>query len=221
MNLFWNPGTVDVVAAISLISAAVALMVSAFRRVYRQGGPSDTKSASEYWGRFGSAALAIIAIYLTYAVFRNQAKQAEEAALNQRAATILLMESSDQNIRCLYEWRGFDAPENCLQKNLDKDQWSKTQLYIEETINFFWEARVDGQHYGANNFHGMTEWADDISKDPTGLFSYYLVENYTIDPQDLATSLGFTIFDMQSKHDKVAALLLSTSSSTEVDQKND
>ncbi|HEY9217471.1 MAG TPA: hypothetical protein VIO94_05430 [Phenylobacterium sp.] len=121
----------------------------------------------------------LLAVYVAYASLRNQTRQAAEISLNAEADALFAFEMDDANgLRCLYPQLGWDNPAACRANfTASPGAWSKSVDYVEESLFMLKKARRDRRQWGSSFAKEIAYWADDVSADPTGLFSYYLVSN--------------------------------------------
>lgn len=202
----WHNNTVDGVAVGSLIIAAagglIYLVVALVRRwVFKRKLPQNLIA------KLAAGLAVLVGVYLTYATFRNEARQTAENGLTEIAYKLLEIEMADPSIRCLYRWGAFDEPSQCLQSNIDPAQWSKTQLYVENVFDFFDSAGWDGREWGADNVEGITKWADEVAADRTGLFSFYLVATYRSEARAVAEGFGVRVASLCANYRKVSDAL--------------
>lgn len=121
--------------------------------------------------------IGLLAVYVAYASLRNQTRQAAEIALNADSSELFAYEMEDgANLRCLYDNFGWDAPEACRAAfTADPKSWSKALYYVEESLFILRKAQRDRAQWGSSYGEEIGYWQEDVSRDPTGLFSYYLV----------------------------------------------
>ncbi|MET0294763.1 MAG: hypothetical protein ABW042_07055 [Phenylobacterium sp.] len=118
----------------------------------------------------------LLAVYVAYASLRTQTRQAAEIALDSDADDLFAYEMAEAPIRCLYDNYGWDAPDACRARIAgDPQTWTKTLYYVEETLFILKKARRDRLQWGSGYGREIAYWQADVSKDPTGLFSYFLV----------------------------------------------
>ncbi|HEX6859585.1 MAG TPA: hypothetical protein VF138_05220 [Caulobacteraceae bacterium] len=120
----------------------------------------------------------IVGAFVAYSAFRNQLKLSAEVELNQEGSGLLDYEMADENIRCLYDNYGHYDSDHCLRVNASSsDHWSKAIFYVEETWFQLEKATRERAKWGSDYAEEVKYWAEDLGRDPTGLFSYYLVSS--------------------------------------------
>jgi hypothetical protein len=146
----------------------------------RRLNPSS-RSATLRKERLRNHATAIIVVstlFVTYGIFRNQAKLAANASLNDEVMQLYSIEMETDEVRCIYHNYGHDDPARCLSRLTSSgSNWSKAMFYVEET----WYALERGERefgeWGSDYSRSLEFWADDLERDPTGIFAYYMVAN--------------------------------------------
>lgn len=122
--------------------------------------------------------LVIVGAFIAYSAFRNQLKLSAEIALNQEGAGLLNYEMADPDIRCLYDSYGHHNEDQCLRTNTSSAaKWSKAIFYVEEAWFQLEKAKRERGKWGSDYAEEVRYWAEDLGRDPTGLFSYYLVSS--------------------------------------------
>lgn len=116
--------------------------------------------------------------YISYGSFRNQTRLSAETSLNQEAQSLMGYEMSIENkdVRCIYYNYGWDDYSECRKiYTSSREKWSSALFYAEEVIFVLTKANSDRDHWGSRYAYDVGYWQEDVSRDPTGLFSYYLV----------------------------------------------
>ena len=137
--------------------------------------------------------LAIAGVYVTYSIFRNQAQQNAEFALNNHGTNFVNWERESPEIICLYVWHAFDDPAGCRKSIFaSPSSYRATMLYIEEALFLLETAVTDRTRWGSRYAEDIDFWAHDISEDPTGMFAYNLVSENE-DPQAAVERSGLSM----------------------------
>lgn len=208
MDALWNVGTLDRVVFLFPMVVAVVILFGIF---YRKGRRRPIKTA-EFWEPIVAALtvlLLFVGIYAGYASFRNQTRLAAETALNDGADNLFAVEIANPELRCLYRTYGHDDPDRCLATlAADRDLWSLAIFYVEESWFTLEKAAEDRRNWGSQYATDIAYWADDVSDDTTGLFSYYLLNQHG--PGDIKGEMrraGICIPDVCAGYAKVRAAL--------------
>ena len=136
------------------------------------------------------AIVTAVAIFVTYASFRNQARLAAETFLNTEGQMLFEMEMANPNLRCLYTNFAHDDPNACLQRFVsDPKEWSAGSFYVEGVIWLLERSRNDQAAWGSIYSEDVDYWREYVNEDPTGLFSYYLV-SFNQSPQGAREAMG-------------------------------
>lgn len=139
--------------------------------------------------------IAVAGVYVTYSIFRNQAQQNSEFALNNHGTNFVNWERERPEIICLYVWHAFDDPAECRSLIFaSPSSYRATMLYIEETLFLLETAVTDRSRWGSRYAQDIDYWAEDISDDPTGMFAYNLVSE-NADPQAAVERSGLSMTD--------------------------
>lgn len=171
LSFLWRAPVVDaVVVAVIGISIWAALKIWSLPKADRQ---KFFKSAE--FGAMGTVAI-LGAVYIAYASFRNQARMSAEASLNSEAMILYQIEMASPELRCLYDNYGHARYQQCLDTIVSTEEnWSRAILYVEESWYVLIASKADEIEWGSAYSDSIEFWREDIGKDPTGLFSYYLV----------------------------------------------
>ncbi|WP_156400546.1 hypothetical protein [Caulobacter sp. Root655] len=118
----------------------------------------------------------MLALLLTYWSVRIQSRLAADIALNASGEIFVEHETAKENFRCIYVWHAHSDNDKCI-KNIMKDgsSYSEEMLYIEEVFFILKKAKSDRKIWGSGYAKEIEYWANDVSADPTGIFSYQLV----------------------------------------------
>ena len=123
-----------------------------------------------------TALVAALAIFVTYASFRNQSRLAAEIGLNSEGQMLFELEMSNPNLRCLYTNFAHDNAQVCLESLVsDPDEWSASTFYIEGMFWLLEKAEDDRKAWGSAYSKEIDYWREYVNEDPTGLFSFYLI----------------------------------------------
>lgn len=137
--------------------------------------------------------IALIGVYVTYSIFRNQAQQNAEFSLSNQGTDFVNWERESPEIICLYQWHAFDDAVECRKAIFASPfAYRKTMLYIEETLFMLETAEADRDRWGSRFAEDIKFWADDVSEDPTGMFAYNLVSENR-DPAAAAGRSGLSM----------------------------
>lgn len=208
MDALWNVGTLDRVVFLFPMVVAVVILVGIF---YRKGRRRPVKT-SEFWEPIVAALtilLLFVGIYAGYASFRNQTRLAAETALNDGADNLFAVEIANPQLRCLYRTYGHDNPDRCLAAlATDPVLWSLAIFYVEESWFTLEKASEDRRNWGSQYAADIAYWGEDVADDPTGLFSYYLLNQHGVaDAGVEMTRAGICIPDLCAGYAKVRAAL--------------
>ena len=88
--------------------------------------------------------------------------------------------------------------------------WSLAIFYVEESWFILTRALEERLNWGSNYAESIEYWAEDVGRDPTGLFSYYLVssERTMKDAEEAMVKAGVSIPDLCGNFRKVWLALL-------------
>jgi hypothetical protein len=170
VSRIWYARVVDVVVVTAiLLTGAVAVQFARPDRKVR-----DFAKSPEF--AIVTSFVLLATLFVTYASFRNQTRLAAESGLNEEAMQLYELETSHAELRCLYDNYGHSNPDTCLAHMVSNpDAWSLGIFYVEEAWYVLDIARVDERQWGSTYSDSIEFWRTDVGKDPTGLFSYYLV----------------------------------------------
>lgn len=170
VNWIWYARFVDIVVIFVIVLAAtLAVQIARSNRSER-----DFTKSLEF--AVATSMVLLGTLFVTYASFRNQTRLTAEIGLNDEAMQLYGLETAHPELRCLYENYGHYNPERCLANIVSNaDTWSLGIFYVEEAWFVLEIARVDERQWGSTYSDSVEFWRDDVEKDPTGLFSYYLV----------------------------------------------
>lgn len=88
------------------------------------------------------------------------------------------IEMETDEIRCIYHNYGNDDPDGCLTELTDNPRyWSKAIFYVEEAWYALRRGEEEFNEWGSNYSRSLAFWSDDLERDPTGIFSYYIIGN--------------------------------------------
>jgi hypothetical protein len=168
----WSVHSLDTSVMCLLVGlATIAIVWPGLRLVYPHRASAFQRSLRLLVGITG-----IIALYVAYASFRNQSRLTAETDLNSEAMQLYGLEMENKELRCLYFNYGHSDPPACLTSiTTSSENWSRAILYVEEVWFVLQKAKEDQIQWGSTYASSIKFWADDVSKDPTGLFSYYLI----------------------------------------------
>jgi hypothetical protein len=128
--------------------------------------------------RAGGALLLLLTFFAGYSSFRNQGRLASEAALSAGGYDLYNIEMSRPAIRCVYLNYGYEDARECLTSILsDADSWTFAIYYVEEAWFQLAQAKKEQNEWGSTYAEQVKYWAQDVSRDPTGIFSYYLISS--------------------------------------------
>ncbi len=172
----WAVDTLDATVITGLAFAIVAAIVVTLTLLFpRSTSVRRFRTDLITWA---GAAVLILTFFAGYASFRNQGRLASEAALNDAGYDLFNIEMSNEGIRCLYFNYGYDRPRECLENIvIDSKSWSLALFYVEESWFQLANAQDEREEWGATYAEEIRYWAQDVSRDPTGLFAYYLVSS--------------------------------------------
>jgi len=156
--------------------------------------------------RLATALLVILTFYAGYASFRNQGRLSSEAALNDAGYDLFAYEMDKTEIRCLYFNYGHSDPDGCLEVIVSKpEMWSLAIFYVEESWFQLKNARDEQRQWGSKYAEQIKYWAQDVGRDPAGLFSYYLIssEKSLESAQQTMVGAGVSIVGICAKYRRV------------------
>lgn len=173
---FWSVRRVDnaMVLLISLGMGLVAGFLVSLLRPFRKH-----PEWAPLWVTAGTVAgvIAVIAgVFTTYATMRNQLRITAETLLSDEGMHLYGYEMTRPELRCLYDNYATEDWTACLDR-LAKDQglWSLAIFYVEEAWFMIDKSIDDRESWGSIYADDLRYWAEDIAKDRTGIFTYYLV----------------------------------------------
>lgn len=153
-----------------------------------------------------TALLVVLTFYAGYASFRNQGRLSSEAALNDAGYDLFNIEMAKPEIRCIYFNYGHSDPDACLAIIVnDPELWSFAIFYVEESWFQLDNARDEQSEWGSKYAEQIKYWAQDVGRDPAGLFSYYLIssEKTLENAQQTMTNAGVSIEGVCMKYRRV------------------
>lgn len=172
----WSVKTLDLVVRIGLMILGIlgigwlaSTLPFLDRQVRRQLRPAM---------RIGAALLVVLTFFAGYSSFRNQGRLSSEAALGAGGYHLYNIEMGKEEIRCVYFNYGYHDASEC-RESLVKDMhaWTFAIYYVEEAWFQLAQAKREQDEWGATYAEQVKYWAQDVSRDPTGIFSYYLVSS--------------------------------------------
>lgn len=157
----------------------------------------------------GNLLLIILAAFGLSAAFStiNEANRSSARQyLSDNSAALAETENTTPEILCIYHWGPATrrlGREGCGDDIFTKNgqlahTFDNIQLYIEESLLFFIEARQVEMRYGANFYGGFGYWRDDFSMDRTGAISYYILSREVDQTGSLATVRPQSVACLQS-----------------------
>jgi hypothetical protein len=158
----------------------------------------------------GSALVVLLSLYVAYASFRNQSRLTAEIALNDEGSALFEIEMAHPEIRCLYFNYGYERANPCLNRlAASEEDWSFAIFYVEEGWFILTRAYDDRIQWGSNYAASIEYWAQDVSRDPSGLFSYYLISTSESlsDARETMRQAGVSIADPCQKYRHVWGFL--------------
>jgi hypothetical protein len=168
----WRVGVLDLIAVVLLMASGLIIGTLILGRM--SGKTSETLNGS--MANWATAIVGVAAVFLAYGSFRNQTRLAVEAQLSQESEHLQAMEMADPNLRCLYDNYGNPNYGECLAIAVkDSASWSKVMFYVEESWFVLEKSAEDRTNWGSKFAEDLKYWAEDVSKDPTGIFTYQLV----------------------------------------------
>jgi hypothetical protein len=167
----WSVAFLDIMVIVTAVGTIVIMLL---------GNPGESGVGNAVHRRMTpervTAIAAALAIFVTYASFRNQSRLTAETALNTEGQMLFDMEMANANLRCIYTNFAHDDPAACLAKIVrDPEQWSAVSFYIEGVFWLLEKAEEDERAWGSVYSKEIDYWRSYVNEDPTGLFSYYLV----------------------------------------------
>lgn len=199
MSQLWRAPVVD-----SVVLAIIGLSIWAAAKTWSlppSGRQKFLRSAE--FGIIGTIVL-LSTVYVAYASFRNQARMASEANLNDEAMILYQFELEHPELRCLYDNYGHQIYQRCLEQIVSNpDNWSRAIFYIEEAWYVVTVSKDDEREWGSSYSDSIEFWRQDIGKDPTGLFSYYLVATEGTDARARMVAAGVRIEDLCGNYARV------------------
>jgi hypothetical protein len=208
-NWFWAVGTIDgfvLGGILGLLVAAICKEI--FTRIWPDAPVSRWLRRAGL--KLGSFVLVILTLYVAYASFRNQSRLASEASLNSESISLYQIEAARPELRCLYFNYGHENANVCLANLVSSSEnWSLAIFYVEESWFILSRATEEHVNWGSSNAAWIRGWAEDIGRDPTGLFSYYLISasNTLADTREWMRQAGVQIAEPCENYRRVWAAL--------------
>lgn len=184
------------ITGVFLFAVILALVAVSSADVWRVARKRRWRIFRRKFAVWGSIIAATMAIFLTYATVRLQTVLAADVSYDQIGVSFVQDEMENETFRCLYTWHAFDDPIACRERIFSSvDSYSKTMLYMEEVVFFLEEAKNDRRVWGNSYWEDIQYWADSVSVDHTGLFSYLIVVNAApgSDPMEVVRAASLTI----------------------------
>lgn len=200
----WAADNLDLIVTRGLGLIAIVVVVWGFISLLPES--EFFKRARDGLMSLATALLVILTVFAGYASFRNQSRLSSEAALNDAGYTLYNLEMEKTELRCLYFNYGHSSPDQCLSAIVNDPQfWSLAIFYVEESWFQLEGAKKEQDEWGATYAESIKYWAQDVGRDPTGLFSYYLVSSEKSIEKAVGTMLssGVEIDGMCAKYRKV------------------
>lgn len=136
----------------------------------------------------------VLGLLLTYGTVRSQLQQNSDNAFNEQGVFFVQSEYDEPYFRCLYSWHAHNDPDGCLQGIASSETlYTKTMLYIEEVFYILTAANIERTLWRSRYTEDVGYWREDVSADPTGLFSYQTVVENPEDPQAALQRAGVEI----------------------------
>lgn len=205
----WSVQVIDyTVRGVLITLAAVFATFVVIRLVWPQAA-----SVRQWWSEIKTVAggfVLLLTLYVAYGTYRNQLRQASEIALSANGSNMLALEMANPKIRCLYYNYRQEDPVACLDRLAQNpDDWSFAIFYVEEVWFALQTAITERQDWGSEYAINISYWAQDVGRDPTGLFSYYVVstEPSLEAAQNAVRSGGVQIVDLCGNYLRVWAAL--------------
>jgi hypothetical protein len=173
----WAANTIDsVVLLIFTLVAAATLLWIVFYLVKPDSGLLH--GLRREFAAWVATAVLVLTLFVGYASFRNQSRLSAEAALEEAGYDLYGIEMNEPKLRCLYFNYGHHDPNPCLERIVsDPDLWSLAIFYVEESWFQLEQANKERKEWGATYAEQIKYWAEDVGRDPTGLFAYYLLSS--------------------------------------------
>jgi hypothetical protein len=170
----WAPRTVDMIVLGTIITFLATLAAGLFTARFSTTDPfRPLLRRAVRW--LGAIAL-LLGFFVAYASFRTQSRLAAEETLSTEGYFLSDLEMQKPELRCLYLNYGHEKPQSCLDSLVSTPElWSTAIFYVEDVWYQLAHANDQRNEWGADYAESIRYWADDVSQDPTGLFSYYLV----------------------------------------------
>jgi hypothetical protein len=183
----WAANTIDSVVLLifTLVAAAALLWIVLY---LLKPGSRPLHGLRRGFAGWVATAVLVLTLFVAYAAFRNQSRLSAEAALEQAGYDLYGIEMNEPKLRCLYFNYGHHDPNLCLERIVtDPDLWSLAIFYVEESWFQLEQANKERKEWGATYAEQIKYWAEDVSRDPTGLFAYYLLSSEDSMDDALAT----------------------------------
>jgi hypothetical protein len=140
------------------------------------------------WG-VGGVAGALLTTFVAYATFRTSNMLTALQYLSDQSNNIADMETTTAEAICIYRWgeqhRWGEAPEETLRHGCGSEifvhegrlskSFDDIQLYVEESLLYFIQARIYRERYDADYYEGLRYWGSDFADDWTGAVSFYVI----------------------------------------------
>jgi hypothetical protein len=201
----WSIPVVDLVVAVSVVATVILALLP--RRASNL--PSAALARGIVTPERLTAIAAAVAIFVTYASFRNQSRLAAETALNTEGQMLFEMEMTQPNLRCLYTSFAHDDPAACLRRIASNEaDWSAASFYIEGVFWLLKKSEDDRKAWGSVYSDDINYWREYVNEDPTGLFAFYLLSFHGAGGAEKAmVETGVKIPDLCGKYRRVRSVL--------------
>lgn len=171
----WSVETLDRVVIVTLAFMAGLVFLSGLLSTWSSPKISG-RALKRGVIRGGGAILLGLTLYATYGAFRNQSRLTAEQNLNSEAMQLYQLEIDNPELRCLYYNYGHTTPGRCLANLIStEEKWSLAIFYVEEVWFVLAKAETDEREWGSTYSETINWWRVDVARDPTGIFSYYVV----------------------------------------------
>jgi hypothetical protein len=149
---------------------------------------------------------AVLGTYLAYGSVRNQMRMQAESDNIRIGIMFVEWERERPFLRCLYTWYSNRVNhETCRQQIVGSSRnFSEALLYAEEVIFYLKVSRRNQEDYHSPTFDDIDYWRRDIDEDPTGIFSFLLVNRYGLSGfHEAAVDAGLCIPDLCLGYERV------------------
>ena len=173
----WSVTTLDTVVRVGLV--LLSLLAAAWLSSTMPLLPQTTRRRlrSDIM-RVGGALLLLLTFFAGYSSFRNQGRLASEGSLSSGGYHLYNLEMTKPAIRCVYLNYGYENAHECLESLVkDADSWTFAIYYVEEAWFQLMQSKKEQDEWGSTYAEQVKYWAQDVSRDPTGIFSYYLISS--------------------------------------------